>query len=78
MIPIILTFILGLLEHGPAAIRELVQIGEQTGALTPEEAESFRSRMEAAFASRRWKTDAEIDGGGVDTSAEDTSTVPGG
>lgn len=48
-----------ILTEGPDALRKLIEIGEQTKALTPEQAAQYREQLEAQFASAAWRTDAQ-------------------
>jgi hypothetical protein len=58
--PIVVQLVLGVLTQGPQALRELIAIGEQTGALTPEQAADFYRQMQANLAARRWQTDEQL------------------
>lgn len=62
---------LSILIHGPEALRQMIEINRQSGALTDEQAAGYLAQIDQATRSPAWQTDAEL-GGGV------TATITGG
>ena len=62
MPPVVPLIIMGLsaIEQIGAAVEAWIAAGQQTGELSPEAAQAFRKKMADAFATSRYKTDAEL------------------
>lgn len=56
----IINLVLAGIETGIPLVKSLIAEAKQSGELTAEQAAAFEARMQTAFSSDAWKTDAQL------------------